>query len=119
MESAKYYKLRFIIGGLFVALIIFMSLVPGSFIPKLDPSKHYELSHFVAYFIMMLWYARIYSAKYYPRLAVIFILLGIIVECLQGTMEVREFQVIDIGFNSIGVVFAWLFSKFLSPAFSK
>lgn len=68
MVSVKYYKLRLILGGLYIALIIILSLVPSSYSPTagLDPSKHDVLSHFTAYFIMMIWYARIYSARDYP-----------------------------------------------------
>ena len=114
MEPVKYYKLRMIIGGLYIAFIIFMSLVPGgngSFLPDIDPSGNHVLSHFIAYFIMMLWYARIYSAKYYPDLAAIFILLGIGLEFLQGITATREFQTIDMLFNSFGVASAWWFAK--------
>ena len=120
MENVKHLKLKRIIGGLYVAFIITMSLTPDPVMAKYDPTNQDILSHFSAYFIMMLWHARIYPAKYYPYLAIIFILLGIVIEGLQGTIATREFQVIDIGFNTIGVVFAWLFSKFyLTPAFSK
>ena len=123
MESVRHYKLRMILGGLYVAYIIFMSLTPGgdgSLLPGFDPTEHDVLSHFFAYFIMMLWYARIYSAKNYPRLATIFILLGIGLEFLQGTTETREFQVIDILFNSTGVIFAWLLARArFTPAISK
>jgi hypothetical protein len=120
MESVKPYILRKIIGGLYVAFIIAMSLIPSPAMAKYDPSQQDVLSHFTAYFIMMLWYARIYPAKYYPRLAAIFIVLGVVVECLQGLVEIREFQAIDILFNSTGIVFAWLFSRFcLTSGFSK
>lgn len=111
------------LGGLYVALIIFMSLVPGgsdSLLPNIDPTEHDVLSHFMAYFIMMLWYSQIYPAKYYPRLAAIFILLGIGLDCLQGMSETREFQTIDIFFNSTGVIFAWLLARVrFTPAISK
>ena len=123
MESVKFYKLRMIIGGLYVAFIIFMSLVPGgsgSLLPNIDPTEHDVLSHFIAYFVMMLWYARIYPAKYFPRLAAIFILLGIGLECIQGISGIREFQAIDMWFNSAGVFFAWLFARTrVTPAMSK
>jgi hypothetical protein len=122
MVSVKYYKLRLILGGLYIALIIIMSLIPGSYSPAagFDPSRHDVLSHFTAYFIMMIWYARIYSAKYYPRLAVIFILLGIGLECMQGILGTREFQIIDMMFNSIGVLSAWLFARFrFAPTISQ
>ena len=123
MESVKYYKLRWIIGGLYVAFIIFMSLTPGgddSLLPGVDPTEHDVLSHFIAYFIMMFWYSRIYSAKYFLRLATIFILLGIALECVQGFSETREFQAIDMLFNSTGIIFAWLLaSTCFTPAISK
>jgi hypothetical protein len=120
MESVKPYTLRKIIGGLYVAFILTMSLVPGSTLPEIDPSEYDVLSHFTAYFIMMLWYARIYPPKFYPRLAVIIIFIGVIAECMQGLVETREFQAIDILFNSTGIVFAWLFSRFyLTSVFSK
>lgn len=111
------------IGGLYVGFIIFMSLTPGgndSLRPGFDPTEHDVLSHFIAYFIMMFWYTRIFSAKYYPRLATIFILLGIGLECLQGFSETREFQAIDVLFNSTGVLFAWLLVRArFTPAISK
>ena len=120
METVKHLKLKRIIGGLYIALIIIMSLAPDPVMAKYDPTKQDILSHLSAYFLMMLWHARIYPAKYYPRLAIIFIFLGIVIEGLQGTMATREFQVIDIGFNAIGIVFAWLFTKFcFTPALSK
>ncbi len=112
MPSAKYHKLRLILGGLYIALIIVMSLVPSSMTPKVDPSRHDVLSHFTVYFIMMIWYARIYSAKYYPRLAITFILLGIGLECMQRMLGTREFQAIDMLFNSLGVLAAWGFARF-------
>lgn len=119
MENVKHLKLKRIIGGLYIGFIIIMSLTPTPVMAKYDPTKQDILSHFSAYFIMMLWHAQIYPAKYFPHLAIIFILLGIVVEGLQGTMATREFQMVDMGFNALGVVFAWLISKFLFPTFSK
>jgi VanZ family protein len=117
MPPVKYYKLRLVIGGLYIALVIIMSLVPGSMIPEVDPSEHDVLSHFTAYFIMMIWYARLYSARYYPRLAAIFILLGIGLEYMQGIQGDRDFQIIDMVFNAIGVLSAWLYARFrFAPA---
>ncbi len=120
METVKHCSFKRIIGGLYVAFIIAMSLDPNAVLAKYDPTRQDILSHFSAYFIMMLWHTRIYPAKYRPHFAALFILLGIVVECLQGTMENREFQVIDIVFNSVGVGSAWLFSRFyLTPALSR
>jgi VanZ family protein len=119
MISVKHHKLRLTLGALYIALIIVMSLIPSSLTPELDPTRHDVLSHFTAYFIMMIWYARIYSAKYYPRLAVIFIFLGIGLEFMQGILGTREFQTIDMIFNSLGVLSAWLYSRFrFAPAIS-
>jgi len=120
MAPVKYYKLRLIAGGLYIALVIIMSLVPGSLTPEFDPTKNKVASHFTAYFIMMIWYARIYSAKYYPRLATLFILLGISLEYMQEILGTREFQAIDMLFNSLGVLSAWLFARFrFAPAVSR
>ena len=120
METVKYYTLRRILGGLYIAGIIIMSLTPHPVMAQYDPSRQDVLSHFSAYFIMMLWHTLIYPARYYLRLTIIFILLGFVLECLQGLMETREFNALDILFNSIGVGLAWLFSKScLTPAFSK
>jgi len=120
MKPVKYDTLRRIIGGLYIAFIIAMSLTPNPVMAKYDPSRQDVLSHFTAYFVMMLWHALIYPVKFYPRLAIIFIVLGIVVECLQGLMETREFNALDILFNSIGVALAWIFLKYcLTPSFSK
>ena len=101
-----------IIGGLYVTFIIIMSLVPFTIRPEIDPTEQTVASHFTAYFLMMLWYAWIYPARTYLRLAIIFILLGFGLECVQEFLETREFQVVDIFFNTMGVSFAWLVAKF-------
>lgn len=109
-----------ILGGLYVAFVIIMSLIPGAYSPEVDPTKHDVLSHFTAYFIMMLWYARIYPAKNHPFLAVIFILLSFLLECAQGLTGTREFQTVDLLFNAMGVLSAWLLVRVrFTPAISK
>jgi hypothetical protein len=66
----------------------------------------------VTYFVLMGWFAQIYHV---PRLRLYyiigFILLGRLLEILQGLGGIRQMDWIDMLANSIGVLVAWQLTK--------
>ncbi|OQY54377.1 MAG: hypothetical protein B6247_11580, partial [Candidatus Parabeggiatoa sp. nov. 2] len=68
--------------------------------------------HFIAYFVLMGWFAQIYHAPRQRLYCMIgFLLLGGLLEVLQGLGETRQADWADALANSIGVLVAWQLTK--------
>ena len=108
----RYFNLWLSIGWLMVSLLCYFSLIANP--PELDIDFKYfdKVRHFVAYFVLMFWFAQLYK-KNIARVGYgsFFILMGIILEILQGLGGVRYFEYYDMLANTIGVVLAWILTK--------
>lgn len=79
---------------------------------RLLPADADKLAHFLAYFLLMSWFAQIYHLPI-QRLqwAGSFILLGLVLEILQGFTGVRHPSWLDALANSLGIMVAWFLTK--------
>ncbi len=106
----RFVKWWLSIGWSLVIAVIVLSLMPSPPMPSWDYSD--TISHIVAYFVLMAWFAQIYHA---PRLRLYymvgFILLGILLEILQGVGGIRQMDWADMLANGIGVLMAWQLIK--------
>lgn len=108
----RYFKLWLSIGWLMVAALCYFSLIANP--PELDVDIEYfdKVRHFIAYFILMFWFAQLYkNNKSRIGYGLFFISMGIILEVLQGLGGVRYFEYYDMLANALGVVLAWLITK--------
>jgi VanZ family protein len=71
-----------------------------------------KIAHCFAYLVIMGWFAQIYHAPK-SRLGYLigFILLGVVMEILQGLGGIREADWRDAMANSVGVILAWQVTK--------
>ncbi|GMR16014.1 MAG: hypothetical protein BMS9Abin31_0314 [Gammaproteobacteria bacterium] len=108
----RYFKLWWFIGWLLVIAICYLSLAPIP--PDFDIKFKYvdKLEHFLTYLLLTGWFAQLYQTKQ-SRLfyLVFFILMGMLLEVLQGLGTVRVFEYSDIVANSAGVLMAWQITK--------
>ncbi len=90
-------------GWSLVATVVILSLLP---LPTPEPSmiETDKLQHFLAYAALMLWFAQIYSKKYWRYIGLLFFALGVGLEFLQGTLGYRVFSFGDILANTAGVL---------------
>lgn len=111
-----FLKLWLTLGWLLIAVIVFLSLTPAlpdyqktlTFLPE-DIDK---VEHFISYFILMGWFAQIYHVpKHRLWLVGSFIILGILLELLQGLTGVRHPAWTDVLANSLGISIAWIITK--------
>jgi VanZ family protein len=98
----RYRHLWLAIGYGLVGLVIYMSLTPS----PIDAGKVEEIKvgHFIAYFVLMLWFAQIYQS--WPTrlgMAAAFVLMGVGLEYAQGLTSYRSFAHADMVDNAIGV----------------
>jgi len=107
------------IGWFLVFAIIASSLMPPS-----PPSESLfklpyadKIIHCGAYFILMGWFTQIYHAPSIRwRLAIGFLLLGIVLEILQALSGLRHGDIADVIANSIGILLSWLLATHTSFA---
>jgi len=110
MKQLKYLRFWLILGWGMVSLVVILSLIrsPDVFGP-LTPSD--KLVHLLAYSILMLWFGCIYlSGRKYLILGLVLILIGILLEFLQGMTSYRYFEYKDMIVNGLGVFLGWLLS---------
>lgn len=108
----RYKKFWLFIAWTYVFIVCYLSLMSNP--PDLNIEFKYidKLEHFIAYLILMTWFAQIYKSNksriYY---GMFFITMGIVIEILQGLGQVRYFEFGDMFANTLGVVFAWQITK--------
>ncbi len=97
-----------LLGWLYVLLLLYGSLIRvpdiNTYIDHTD-----KLIHFLLYFLLAGWFVQLYS-RLSQRIVILgsTILLGIIIEFLQGLTAYRSFDMLDALANSIGAISAFL-----------
>lgn len=95
------------LAGIGIILTIWvLSLIPldNIHVPGGDKSHH-----FIAYFTCMAVWGQLYRLPATRlKLTVAFILMGALIECVQGLTPYRFFEWMDMVANAIGVTAAWL-----------
>jgi VanZ family protein len=104
-----------IIGVLQVAVVFWLSLAPKPPQPfQFDMAD--KVSHLAAYALLMWWFS-VTAARNRQRIfyAAYFVLMGVVIEILQGMSGYRHFQVADMLANVAGVAAGWLMCRHLAP----
>lgn len=99
------------VGWTLVALVIVLSLVP---VPSESPIEKVndKLLHVAAYMGLMLWFCAVYQAGLYRRrIAAMLVLMGVLLELVQGATGHRNLQVLDMTANGLGVILGWLAAR--------
>ena len=102
MRELRYRKLWLAIGFALVALVIYLSLTPD----PIDVGKIEEVKtgHFLAYAVVMLWFAQIYrSLRGRITVGLLLVLMGVALEYAQAIVGYRSFGYADMRDNAIGV----------------
>jgi VanZ family protein len=96
-------------GWLGVAITLAVSLTP----PALPTPNHSDkLVHLAGYALVMFWWAQIVVERRW-RLAFAVVLLGAVIELLQGLTPNRQPDPFDVLANSAGVALGWLAARSL------
>ena len=111
MKELRFIRLWLTIGFLLVGAVIFLTLTPSP--PDMgDFPESDKIGHFVAYSVIMLWFGFIYlRGKRYVSVGLAFIVMGIVLELIQGVLDYRSFSYMDITANACGVMIGWLLAR--------
>jgi VanZ family protein len=94
------------LGWAWVAAIWWLSLTPSP--PKVDFQESDKVGHFIAYGALMFWFCFLYrTQKIRVLYGVGFIAMGVGLEFIQGMLGYRNFEVLDMLANSLGVLLGW------------
>jgi len=108
----KYRFCWFVAGLGWVALVIYLSIA-DLHIPQGPVIWSDKLNHFLAYGFLIGWFGQLNQpGKARVQLAVGLIVLGVVLELLQGRLPYRWFDVFDAVANTGGVMFACLLLYF-------
>ena len=108
VDGSPDLKLRFLwvaIGYALVVLVVYLSLTSNPVDPILDFPYQDKLFHALAYFSLMAWFSQIYHDKFKRNMfAVIFVIMGFILEHLQSFNPERYAELGDMLANVTGVI---------------
>ena len=104
MTPALFFRLASV--AILIAIWI-LSFLPASAMPSVPGTD--KLHHALAYFVCMFSWAQWFTRPV-PRLklALVFIVMGALIECLQGLTSYRSFEWLDMAADTVGVTLAWL-----------
>lgn len=95
------------LGWALVLLVIYLSLTPDPI--SLPGREGDKLSHGLAYFVLMSWFANLYTdLRMRARIAIGLIAMGVALEFVQLWTGYRSFEVSDMVAGAIGVTVGWL-----------
>ena len=100
------------LGICYIGFILAGSLLKVPEISIMEFESRDKVIHFALYFILVAWFVQLYKTNH-ARIIILIsaILLGMIIEHLQGMTAYRSFDYLDGLANSIGAVCAFLLAK--------
>jgi VanZ family protein len=102
--SLRHPRLWLVSGWILVVGAIIASLMPSDRLPTLGGISD-KTEHIVGYAVLSLWFAGMYPRSRYPAIGVGLLVMGIVIEGLQGAMHLgRQADLIDVYANTIGIV---------------
>ena len=106
------YRSAWLVGGwLLVSLIVYLSLTPHPPSPLSFPNAD-KLEHGFAYAVLSWWFCQIYlSLRQRGIVIVAMIIMGVVIEFLQGWSGYRYFEYADMLANSTGVMLGYLLAR--------
>lgn len=107
-----YRKLWLIFGIIYIAIILAGSLLEVPEVNLNNAGHTDKVVHFIIYFILVGWFVQLYK-KMRSRIIILVcaILLGMIIEYLQGMTSYRQLDYLDELSNSIGALCAFLLAR--------
>ncbi len=91
----------------FTLLIIVGSLAPGSAVKPVFVVSD-KLIHAVSYAIVFISFSPFYFYKFYPVIVLRLMVMGVLIEVLQGVSGLRSFDAYDMLANTVGLLLSWL-----------
>ena len=101
--ALRHPRLWLVSAWILVILAVIANLVPSHDLPTMGGVND-KVEHIVGYLVLSLWFAGIYPRSRYPMIAVGLLVMGIVIEGVQGAMRVgREADLRDVYADVVGI----------------
>jgi VanZ family protein len=102
--ALRHPRLWLVVGWLLIIGALVANLMPAHDLPTMGGISD-KTEHIVGYAVLSLWFAGIYPRSRYPMIGVALLVMGIVIEGLQGAMHWgRQADIHDVYANTIGIV---------------
>jgi len=109
IKELRWFNFWRVAGWCWVIVVWYLSLTPKPPIPDMGFAFQDKVGHLLAYAFLMGWFGNVYHCRHARIVfAVIFILMGIGLEFLQGMGHDRLFEYADMLANAAGVILGYL-----------
>ena len=100
-------------GWLLVVAVIALSLWPR--LPRVDIGLEHldKIGHATAYAALMAWFGFIYQRHSHAIIFALLVVMGIALEGAQHALGYRQFELLDVGANTLGITIGLLFIRAL------
>ncbi len=108
LSELRLWSWWFAIGLLLTMLVVYLSLANID-LPQVPSGIGDKVNHMIAYGVLYGWFGQLFSNR--PNrliIAVSLVLLGLLMELMQGQTEHRFFDLKDAVANTLGVLLGWL-----------
>jgi VanZ family protein len=99
-------------GWLMIAIVVVICLLPG---PDIEPVAHVlpdKAEHAIAFFGLTAWFCGLYPRPRWGRVALAFLLLGVLIEVAQGTFTTtRSMDYKDALADAAGIATALILAR--------
>ena len=121
MISLRFKHVWFVAGLFAIVLLVILSLVPE--MPRMTTAApapaivraglklQDKVYHFTAYLFLMVWFVQLYRHRYYARLGLQLMVLGLLIEAAQALMGHRQWEFADLAANGCGVLLGFWLSR--------
>ncbi|HEX5419573.1 MAG TPA: VanZ family protein [Gammaproteobacteria bacterium] len=106
MLPLRFPWLWLLLGWTLIVGVCIASLMPANDLPSLGVSDKVE--HASSYFLLTIWFTGLYPRARYAWLALGLFLLGAMLDVLQLGTATRDFDLLDITADGVGVLIALL-----------
>ena len=104
-------RLWYSIGALFVALVVYFSLMPSP--SQLDVSAGDKIQHLAGYSLLGYWFSMLFLQYLRGQLIgmILLMLLGVCLEFVQGMTGYRSYDTADMQANGVGVLLGTVLAR--------
>ncbi len=103
----RFWRWWLVLGLLMVLIVVYLSLANVR-LPQVPSSAGDKFNHLIAYGVLAGWFGQLFTARKRILLLAFLVLLGILLEVLQGMTPYRYFDWFDAVANTLGVLTAML-----------
>lgn len=107
MLPLRYARAWLVTGILILGIALYSALTP---VPSGLPSFNDKLVHVAGFMAFTLWFGGIFTSRSMPRVALVLVLYGLLIELLQGLTRTRQAETLDVIADVAGVLLGWLLS---------